>query len=109
MKAKKLLALLLMGLLLLTACGEAPAQTPAAEGRVLTDAAGREVTIPEAVESVVCVGVGALRYTCYVGGQDRVIGVEDYETKQCNEQRSKSFHNDSFLLGIIKFGILVQM
>ena len=53
----------------------------APESRVITDAAGRTVEIPAEVNQVVCVGVGALRYTCYVGGADRVIGVEDYETK----------------------------
>lgn len=49
--------------------------------RTITDGAGRQVKVPEKVESIVCVGVGALRYTCYVGAQDLVIGVEDYETK----------------------------
>ena len=49
--------------------------------RIITDGAGRQVEVPETVESIVCVGVGALRYTCYVGGQDLVVGVEDYETK----------------------------
>ena len=49
--------------------------------RILTDGAGRQVEVPENVESIVCVGVGALRYTCYVGAQKLVIGVEDYETK----------------------------
>lgn len=49
--------------------------------RIITDSAGRQVTVPETVESIVCVGVGALRYTCYVGGQNLVVGVEDYETK----------------------------
>ena len=49
--------------------------------RIITDGAGRQVEVPEKVESVVCVGVGALRYTCYVGGADLVVGVEDYETK----------------------------
>ena len=53
----------------------------APESRVIMDAAGRTVEIPAEVDQVVCVGVGALRYTCYVGGADRVIGVEDYETK----------------------------
>ena len=53
----------------------------APESRVIADAAGRTVEIPAEVNQVVCVGVGALRYTCYVGGADRVIGVEDYETK----------------------------
>lgn len=50
--------------------------------RVITDAAGRQVEVPEKVSSIVCVGVGALRYTCYMGAQDLVIGVEDYETKE---------------------------
>ena len=49
--------------------------------RTITDGAGRQVEVPEKVTSVVCVGVGALRYTCYVGAQDLVTGVEDYETK----------------------------
>ena len=48
--------------------------------RIIVDGAGREVAVPEKVESIVCIGVGALRYTCYMGAQDRVVGVEDYET-----------------------------
>ena len=47
--------------------------------RTLTDGAGRQVEVPETVTSIVCVGVGALRYTCYVGGQDLVCAVEDCE------------------------------
>ena len=50
--------------------------------RILTDGAGRQVEVPETVKSIVCVGVGALRYTCYMGAQDLVIGVEDYENKE---------------------------
>ena len=49
--------------------------------RVLLDAEGREVEVPDTVERIVCVGVGALRYSCYVGAADLVVGVEDYETK----------------------------
>ena len=49
--------------------------------RTIVDALGRQVNVPEKVESIVCVGVGALRYTCYVGAQDLAIGVEDYEVK----------------------------
>lgn len=58
---------------------EAPADAPAADTRIIVDAKGREVEIPETVESIICVGVGALRYTCYVQGQDLVVGVEEYE------------------------------
>lgn len=55
-----------------------PSQTE--EGtRTITDSTGRSVTIPETVESIVCVNVGALRYTCYMQAQDLVVGVEDYE------------------------------
>lgn len=49
--------------------------------RTIVDGNGRQVQIPKTVERIVCVGVGALRYTCYAGGQDLVVGVEDYETK----------------------------
>ncbi len=56
-----------------------PATTP--ETRMIVDGNGREVEIPYTVESIVCVGVGALRYTCYMQGQDLVVGVEDYEIK----------------------------
>ena len=97
---KKLLSLLLAAaaLVTLTACGsqQAPNPTQAStvaqvqaadetaavpETRTILDAKGREVEIPYGVERIVCVGVGALRYSCYVGAADRVVAVEDYETK----------------------------
>ena len=63
--------------------GEAALEAEAAEGaRILTDSAGREVEVPETVESIVCLNVGALRYTCYLQAQDLVVGVEDYEKEQ---------------------------
>ena len=77
---KKFIVCLLMIVIcfsLLTGCG-ANANT-AENTRVITDGAGRQVEIPETVESIVCVGVGALRYTCYVGAQDLVVAVEDCE------------------------------
>ena len=108
MKMKKTLAALLAMVLVfgLTACGTknagetttsvettvATEATPSAETtaaeqeasqtRTIVDGNGREVEIPSTVESIVCVGVGALRYTCYVGGADLVVGVEDYETDE---------------------------
>ena len=100
-KMKKIVTMLLMlsMLLAMAACAGAPEAAPTAsqadettaastvseettpEKRVITDGMGRNVEIPYSVERIVCVGVGALRYTCYVGGADRVVGVEDYETK----------------------------
>ncbi|MGI6010319.1 MAG: iron ABC transporter substrate-binding protein [Ruminococcus sp.] len=50
--------------------------------RNIIDGLGRQVTIPEKVESIVCLNVGALRYTCYMQAQDLVVGVEDYEKEQ---------------------------
>ena len=79
---KKMISLILtvmIGIGLLTGCGSGE---PGALGsRTITDGAGRQVEVPETVESIVCVGVGALRYTCYAGAADLVVGVEDYETK----------------------------
>lgn len=63
---------------------ETPSMAPSEETpqtRVILDSKGREVEIPNKVERIVCVGVGALRYSCYVGAADLVVGVEDYETK----------------------------
>ena len=79
---KKIIAFFLSAVLCL--CLFAGCQTPgenAGNTRTITDGAGRQVNVPEKVESIVCVGVGALRYTCYVGAQDLVVGVEDYEVK----------------------------
>jgi len=76
---KKAVALFLIFALCLAGCGNMNMDGGAA--RTVTDGAGRQVEIPETVESIVCVGVGALRYTCYMGAQDLVIGVEDYEVK----------------------------
>ncbi len=59
--------------------GQQDQETPGT--REIVDSNGRRVEIPEEVRRIVCTGVGALRYTCYVGGQDLVVGVEDYETQ----------------------------
>lgn len=77
---KKIAAFLLATLIcLLTGCAAAPEDH--GNTRMITDSQGRQVEIPQNVESIVCVGVGALRYTCYMGAADYVVGVEDYETK----------------------------
>lgn len=74
----KFIPLLLALALILTGCGGSAASTHR-DTRTVTDGAGRQVEIPQAVARVVCVNVGALRYTCYMGAQDKVVGVEDYE------------------------------
>lgn len=79
---KKIIALCLSAILclgLFVGCN--PGGNNTENTRTITDGAGRQVEVPEKVESIVCVGVGALRYTCYMGAQDLVVGVEDYEVK----------------------------
>ena len=81
---KKLFCLLLSFVLLLGCFAGCSTNTvTGAEGndRTITDSLGRQVTIPQTVDSIVCVGVGALRYSCYMGAADLVVGVEDYEVK----------------------------
>ena len=80
---KKILAMILVAAALMSLfTGCATTQISSGTTRILTDGAGRQVEVPEKVTSVVCVGVGALRYTCYMGAQDLVVGVEDYEVKE---------------------------
>lgn len=80
MKFHKVLLLLTVLLLCLSGCQNG--NPPHTSGRTMVDGAGRTVSLPDQVERVVCVGVGALRYTCYMGAQQRVIGVERHETEQ---------------------------
>ncbi|MDO5044811.1 MAG: iron ABC transporter substrate-binding protein [Coriobacteriia bacterium] len=106
-KTKNLLyALLLFSLLFVAGCAQTPLDTSesmsdmnaalteantqsdaqsektAANSRVITDALGRSVEIPGHLERIVCGGVGALRYTTYLGAQDLVVGVSDAEIKE---------------------------
>ena len=77
---KKIISFVLTVLIcvgLLAGCGSDDTDTQ--NSRIITDGAGRQVEVPETVESIVCVGVGALRYTCYMGAADLVVGVEDHE------------------------------
>ncbi len=74
---KGLALLLALLLVLLIGCTEGELTL---EGRTIIDCIDRQVSVPETVERIVCVGVGALRYTCYLGAEDLVVGVEDYET-----------------------------
>lgn len=78
---KKLIALFLTAVMCLSLFVGCSSPVENGNTRTIIDAKGRQVEIPEKVGSIVCVGVGALRYTCYMGAADLVVGVEDYETK----------------------------
>ena len=70
-----------LALILTSFAGCGAAATASDSSRTITDSLGRQISVPDKVESIVCVGVGALRYSCYVGAADLVVGVEDYEVK----------------------------
>ncbi|MDQ1251931.1 MAG: iron complex transport system substrate-binding protein, partial [Euryarchaeota archaeon] len=48
----------------------------------ITDGFGRNVTIPEKAEKVVCSGAGCLRYLVYLQAQEYVVGVDSIEKKK---------------------------
>ena len=112
MNAKKLLALFLAFVMLLSlcACGakteqptepketvaeptetgtqNIPYETEAAPTEVtVTDMIGREVTvIPGSYKSVVCIGAGALRMYSYIGDVAKLSGVEDIDNTTLSER-----------------------
>lgn len=100
---KKHLALLLILCCVFTLCActhsGTNGGTVAENTRTITDSAGREVTIPEDVSRIVCVNVGALRYTCYMQAQELVVGVEDYELEP-NLERPYSWVNRDVFAGL---------
>lgn len=109
-----LIALLTAALLLSAGCGATPAATatpapaspsPTADTgtRVVIDGADRAVEIPSSISSIVCVNVGALRYTCYMGAQALVVGVEDYEQKP-TMQRLYNYVNFDLFAGLPVIG-----
>lgn len=64
----------------LCACGQAPVQnTPGStETKTITDALGREVTVPATVEKIIPLG-NTPRMISYLGLADRVVGIGDCE------------------------------
>lgn len=48
----------------------------------VVDSAGRTVEVPADVKRIICVGPGCLRLVCYLGAQDKVVGIEAFEKTQ---------------------------
>lgn len=53
-----------------------------ASTRTITDAAGKQVAIPERVERVICSGSGCLRLLTYLDAQDMAVAVDDIEIRR---------------------------
>lgn len=95
MKPKKLIAVLLAAVLLLTlaACTEETGTTQPSSGKeiTVTDMIGRTVTVtPGSYRRVVCIGAGALRMFSYIGDTALLCGVEDIDNPTLSE-RPKMF------------------
>ena len=89
MNAKKLIALLLAFVIVLSlcACGPQEEQKPNAETLTVTDMVGREVTVtPGSYKKVVCIGAGALRMYSYIGDVQLLAGVEDIDNLSLAER-----------------------
>ena len=50
--------------------------------RIITDALGRRVQVPEHVERVICSGSGCLRLLTYLQAQDKIVAVDDIERRR---------------------------
>ena len=50
--------------------------------RIVIDAMGRTISVPDKVEKVICSGPGCLRLLTYLQAQDRIVGVDDMETRR---------------------------
>lgn len=66
-------------ILLLTAVWLLSEPCPAKEKMTVTDMAGRQVTLSKDPERIICISPGTLRLILYMGGKNKVIGVEDIE------------------------------
>lgn len=79
---RKFIALCLSILLCLSLfAGCAPRDGATGATRTVTDSWGREVEIPEKVETIVCLGSGAPRIAAYLGVMDMLVGAEDHDLK----------------------------
>lgn len=64
--------------------------------RMITDAAGRQVEIPQELKSIICVNVGALRFTSYMLATDLVVGVEENEMNPSPAKPFSYIHREKF-------------
>ena len=86
------LAVTVILIMALTACGSehsmqtnAPATSGISDSDLpasVTDIYGRTVSLPQEINSTICLGASALRMVCYLQAEDKVVGVEVAEHTQ---------------------------
>jgi iron complex transport system substrate-binding protein len=76
----KLLGLLLLPLMIISCTKESDLQP--ASTITIEDALSRKVTVSEKVDYVICSGAGCLRLLTYLNAQDKIVAVDDMETKE---------------------------
>lgn len=87
MKTKKLFALILAVLMMLSVCACGVEETASDGDVTVTDMIGREVAVtPGSYKNVVCIGAGALRMYCYVCDTSLLCGVEDIDNLSLSER-----------------------
>ena len=66
--------------------------------RMIVDAYGRQVEIPLQIESIICVGSGALRMVSYLEATDLLVGIEEMDTDyETSTKRDYAYvYNDDF-------------
>lgn len=77
----KLIAAILVCLFVLSGCASTTPSSdpaPAAGPRVMTDVFGRQVELPEKIETIAAIG-GAARILTYAGCADKLVGVTDMD------------------------------
>lgn len=88
---KRIISMLLAAMLCLGLfAGCATTDQEDGPSRIVKDTWGREVEIPEKVDSIVCLGSGAPRIAAYLGVMDMLVGAEDHDIKGATVLRDYS-------------------
>ena len=73
-----------------TTAQEADAAESEGKTRIVKDTWGREVEIPDEVDSIVCLGSGAPRIAVYLDAEDKMAGIEEHDAEGVNILRDYS-------------------
>ena len=99
MKKRMLIGIILSLVLIFSGCGtdrSAPSSSSADEGtRIVTDVYGRQVELPEKVETVAVIG-GAARILTYAGCADKIVGVTDMDKQNVSAMPYSVVNADHF-------------